>query len=66
VTVTKLNDGTVTTYSIVGPTEANAADGKISSVSPVGKAFLNCQVGEEVEVAAPKGAQRFRIDVIVA
>jgi transcription elongation factor GreA len=66
VTVTKLNDGTVKTYSIVGPTEANAADGKISSVSPVGKAFLNCQVGEEVEVEAPKGAQRFRIDVIVA
>ncbi len=66
VTVTKLNDGTVTTYSIVGPTEANAADGKISSVSPVGKAFLNCQVGEEVEVAAPRGAQRFRIDAIVA
>ena len=66
VTVTRLDDGTVKTYSIVGPTEANAADGKISSVSPVGKAFLNCQVGEEVEVDAPRGAQHFRIDQIVA
>jgi transcription elongation factor GreA len=64
VTVTRLDDGQVKKYAIVGPTEANAADGKISSVSPVGKAFLNCRVGEEVAVEAPRGTQRFRIDDI--
>lgn len=67
VTVTKLGDSSVKQqfqYSIVGPTEANAADGKISSVSPVGKAFLNCRVGEEVGVETPRGTQRFRIDNI--
>jgi len=67
VKVTRLDDDTVITYSIVGPTEANAADGKISSVSPVGKAFLNHMVGEEVGVETPsRGTQRFRIDDIIA
>jgi transcription elongation factor GreA len=67
VTVTRLDDEKVITYSIVGPTEANAADGKISSVSPVGKAFLNCKIGEEVGVETPsRGTQRFRIDDIIA
>jgi transcription elongation factor GreA len=66
VTVTRLADEQVIKYSIVGPTEANAADGKISSVSPVGKAFLDCQVGQTVEVETPRGSQSFRIDEIGA
>jgi transcription elongation factor GreA len=64
VTVTRLDDAQVKIYSIVGPTEANAADGKISSVSPVGKAFLDHVVGDEVAVEAPRGTQLFRIDEI--
>ena len=64
VTVTRLADAKVIKYSIVGPTEANAADGKISSVSPVGKAFLDCQVGQTVDVETPRGSQSFRIDEI--
>ncbi len=69
VTVTTLSDGkagATRCYSIVGPTEANAADGKISSVSPVGKALLDSQVGDEVEVSVPAGVMRFRVDEINA
>ncbi len=64
VTVTNLGSGRQTQYSIVGPTEANAADGKISSVSPVGKALIGCVAGDEVEVDAPAGVTRLRVESI--
>lgn len=52
------------TFSIVGPAEANAADGKISTVSPVGKALLGRSVGDEVEVSVPAGSLKFKIEKI--
>ena len=66
VSVRNLKTEKTVRYSIVGPTEANAADGKISSVSPVGKALLDSRVGEEVEVAAPSGVIRLRVEEIEA
>ena len=65
VVVTNVGTGTTNRFVIVGPTEANAADGKISSVSPVGKALLDRREGEEVEVEAPRGVMKFRIEEIV-
>lgn len=65
VIVTNVSTGMTNRFVIVGPTEANAADGKISSVSPVGKALLDRQEGDEVEVAAPRGVMKFRIEEIV-
>lgn len=35
------------TYSIVGPVEANPLEGKISDVSPIGKALLGKRAGDE-------------------
>ncbi len=64
VTVTNLGSGRETQYSIVGPTEANAADGKISSVSPVGKALIGCVEGDEVEVDAPAGIMKLRVESV--
>jgi len=64
VVVKNLNSGALTRYTIVGPTEASAADGKISSVSPVGKALLGRGVGEEVQVSAPAGTLRFRLEEV--
>jgi transcription elongation factor GreA len=61
VTVTNLSSGRETQYSIVGPTEANAADGRISSVSPVGKALIDRVEGDEVEVDTPAGAMKLRV-----
>lgn len=42
------------TYSIVSPVEANPLEGKISNVSPVGKALLGRKAGEEYTL--PNGA----------
>ena len=64
VTVTNLASGRETQYAIVGPTEANAADGKISSASPVGKALIGCVEGDEVEVDAPAGVTKLRVESV--
>jgi len=64
VQVTNLKSGGTNRFAIVGPTEANAADGRISSDSPVGKALLRGRVGDEVEVSVPAGVMRFRIEQI--
>ena len=48
-------------YSIVGSTEANSLDGKISNESPVGKALMGARVGDIVDVEAPSGAVQFKI-----
>ncbi len=42
-------------YSIVGSTEANPDDGKISDESPVGAALLGKKAGETVNVELPDG-----------
>jgi transcription elongation factor GreA len=48
-------------YHIVGSAEANPAENKLSNESPVGKAILGHKKGEVVEVAAPRGALKFKI-----
>ena len=42
-------------YQIVGMTEADARQGRISYDSPLGRALIGKQVGEEVEVTVPSG-----------
>ena len=46
---------------IVGSTEANSLDGKISNESPVGKALLGKMLGEDVEVETPAGLIRYKV-----
>jgi len=53
-----------TTYTLVRPGEVNAAEGRISFESPVGRALLSHSVGDEVEVAVPSGKVRFRVERI--
>lgn len=48
-------------YRIVGSTEANTLQGKISNESPVGKALIGAKAGETVEVEAPAGVIRYEI-----
>lgn len=49
------------TYKIVGSTEANPMEEKISDESPVGKALLGKKVGDEVIVEAPAGEIKLKI-----
>ena len=53
-------------YHIVGSAEANPAEMKLSNESPVGKAIIGRKKGEIVEVAAPRGALKFKIMQIQA
>ncbi len=48
-------------YRVVGSTEADPRDGKISDESPVGKALLGKKVGDEVIVEAPGGEFKLKI-----
>jgi transcription elongation factor GreA len=48
-------------YRIVGAAEANPKQGLISNESPVGRALLDCTVGDEVSVQAPGGERRLRV-----
>jgi len=48
-------------YTIVDPREVDPSRGKISIASPLGKALLGKQDGQEVEITAPAGKLRFRI-----
>ena len=41
-------------YSLVGPTEANPLEGKISNASPLGKAMFGHKAGEEFEFNGKK------------
>jgi len=53
VVLRNLKTGAETRYTLVSPGEVSPKEGRISSESPVGKALLQRQTGEEVEVAAP-------------
>lgn len=48
-------------FTIVSPHEASAAEAKISIKSPMARAILNHQKGEEVDVSVPMGVMRLRI-----
>ena len=61
-TVTLLDeDGKKIKYQLVGQTEADARVGRISFNSPLGRALIGRQVGEEVEVSAPAGDRSYEI-----
>ncbi|HQD50495.1 MAG TPA: transcription elongation factor GreA [Defluviitaleaceae bacterium] len=48
-------------YAIVGSTEADPSEGKISNESPVGAALMGHKVGDVVEVEAPEGKLEFKV-----
>ena len=49
------------TYNLVTSEDADAANGKISTTSPIGRALLNKQVGDEVKVQSPGGVKQLEI-----
>ena len=57
----KTDKGKKVRYTIVGSTEADPADGKISNVSPTGKALLGKHIGDIADVTAPAGTTKLEI-----
>lgn len=54
-------EGREFTWTLVGSTEANLSEGRLSAESPIGQALRNQPVGNEVVVPTPKGNRSFRI-----
>jgi len=48
-------------YQIVGESEANVKDGRISVTSPIARALIGKKVGDTVEVKTPKGGRSYEI-----
>jgi transcription elongation factor GreA len=62
VTVTDEQTGRQSTYTIVGPTEADMAAGKLSAESPVATALIGKAPGDVAVVQTPRGERRLRVD----
>ena len=60
----KDDEGEVATYTIVGAAEANPREGLISNESPFGKALLNHEAGDKIEVEAPGGTFTVKIQKV--
>lgn len=65
VTIEDLDEGEPQVYEIVFPEEANPANGQISLSSPIGRALMNKNVGDEVEVQTPRGKRTYQIADLV-
>lgn len=65
VTMEDIDSGEEKTYRIVGQEEADASNGSISVTSPVARALINHEVGDEVKVKAPAGVRTYEIVDIV-
>jgi transcription elongation factor GreA len=53
--------GETVTWTLVGSTEANLAEGKLSAESPIGQALMDTAVGATVEVETPRGTKTFKV-----
>ncbi len=49
------------TYHLVGPTEADPRQGRISYESPIGRALMDKKVGDVAEAETPGGKIKFKI-----
>jgi transcription elongation factor GreA len=56
-----LDTGETKTYTLLGPDEADYANGSISIHSPVGSALLGKEAGEEITVDAPRGRISYEV-----
>jgi len=65
VKVKSLNTGKICNYTIVGSSESNPREGKISNDSPVGKGLLGHNVGEKLSIKSPAGVLEYEVLEIV-
>ena len=61
VSVKDLSSGREMSYMLVSAFEANPLEGRISDLSPMGKALVGHAKGQEIEANTPRGKIRYRI-----
>ena len=54
-----MDNGKLVTYRLVGPDESDLKQGKISITSPVARAIVGKEVGDEVQVHTPGGVRNY-------
>jgi transcription elongation factor GreA len=64
VQLTDQNSGEEVTYTVVGGTESNPAKGLISIQSPMARALIGKEEGDEVELVLPSGTKTYDIEEI--
>ena len=57
--------GDAVVYQLVMPEEADAEKGLISTSSPIGRAILNKEEGDEIKVVTPNGPRRFEVIKVI-
>jgi transcription elongation factor GreA len=57
--------GETSTLTLVGSTEANLAEGRLSAESPIGRALLNAKVGKPIKIETPKGSRTLVVQKLV-
>jgi transcription elongation factor GreA len=58
--------GEANVWTLVGSTEANLAEGRLSAESPIGRALMDAAVGSTVVVETPKGDRSFKVLKLVS
>jgi transcription elongation factor GreA len=61
VTLENVETGDAKTYTLVGPYESAPENGLLSVATPIGRALLGREEGDEVRVNTPKGPQDYLI-----
>jgi transcription elongation factor GreA len=57
--------GQTNTWTLVGATEADPKQGKLSAESPVGRALRDAPVGEDVKFETPGGVKTYRVEELL-
>ena len=57
--------GDTVVYQLVMPEDADAEKGMISTSSPIGRAILNKEEGDEIKVVTPNGPRRFEVIKVI-
>src|ERR1043165_7105625 len=60
-----LVSGESNTYSLVFPTEADFAEGKISVLAPIGTAILGFRKGDTIEWQVPAGLRKLKVEEVL-
>jgi transcription elongation factor GreA len=58
--------GETNVWTLVGSTEANLAEGRLSAESPIGRALMDAKVGSTVVVETPKGDRSFKVVKLIS
>jgi transcription elongation factor GreA len=59
-------NGKANVWTLVGSTEANLSEGRLSAESPIGRALMDAKIGATVKVETPRGQRAFKVLKLVS